>query len=128
MAVSAIFWTKRSWAASVLAIEHRSRGIQKIMGYSKSSLRRLSQLPRPEASYSIRAVDTEAPPFPLGFCSCRSGQALASTWHRTKRKLLRWSVGHRRDPRERVVTSPGPSHLTLDGPGHFHVGSGAIST
>src|SRR5262249_5610699 len=37
---------------------------------------------------------------------------LAKAPHRTKRKLLRWSVGHRRDPRERVVTSPGPSHLT----------------
>ena len=32
-----------------------------------------------EASYATRAVDTEAPTPPLGFCSCRSGQALAST-------------------------------------------------
>src|SRR5262249_40019513 len=38
IAVSAIFWTRRSWAADVLAIEHRSLGVQKIMGYSKSNL------------------------------------------------------------------------------------------
>jgi hypothetical protein len=34
MTASAIFWTRRSWAAEVLAIEYRSRGVQKIMGYS----------------------------------------------------------------------------------------------
>src|SRR5262249_48030665 len=33
MAVSAIFWTRRSWAADVLAIEHRSRGVQKNNGH-----------------------------------------------------------------------------------------------
>jgi hypothetical protein len=38
MAVSAIFWTRRSWAADVLGIEHRSRDVQKIMGYSKNNL------------------------------------------------------------------------------------------
>jgi hypothetical protein len=32
MAVSAIFWTRRSWAADVLAIEHRSRGRPKNNG------------------------------------------------------------------------------------------------
>jgi hypothetical protein len=32
------FWTRRSWAADVLAIEHGSPGVQKIMGYSKSNL------------------------------------------------------------------------------------------
>jgi hypothetical protein len=36
MAVSAIFSTRRSWAANDLAIEHRSRGVQKMMGYLKS--------------------------------------------------------------------------------------------
>src|SRR5438132_3313814 len=46
MAVSAIFWTRRSWAADVLAIEHRSRGVQKIMGYeSWCRSRGLSALP-----------------------------------------------------------------------------------
>jgi hypothetical protein len=32
------FLDRRSWAADVLAIEHRSRGVQKIMGYSKNNL------------------------------------------------------------------------------------------
>src|SRR6516225_12000468 len=32
--------------------------------------------------------------------------------YRTKRKLLRWSVGHRRAQQDRVVTSPGPSPHT----------------
>ena len=47
---------------------------------------------------------TRSPGTPGAFFSnpCSGG-------HRTKRKLLRWSVGHRRAQQDRVVTSPGPS-------------------
>jgi hypothetical protein len=41
----------------------------------------LSQLPRPEASYATRAVDTEAPPTPMSFLCLpkRAGPSPTST-------------------------------------------------
>jgi hypothetical protein len=65
MAVSAIFWTGRSWAADDLA---RSRGVQKIMGYSKSSL--VMVVTASEAGSVVRYS---------GGRYGSSGQALAST-------------------------------------------------
>src|SRR5215510_14635173 len=65
---------ERRWLSKKCMGAH---GVQKIMGYSKSNLRRPSHLPTPEAWHAARAVDMEAPPHPQVFCSCRSGQALA---------------------------------------------------
>src|SRR5262249_25650100 len=63
----------------VLVIEHRSRGVQKMMGTRRvicdSSHRfRAGSVVRYSGG---RYGSTHSPP--LGFCSCRSGQALAST-------------------------------------------------
>jgi hypothetical protein len=60
MAVSANFLDRRSWAADDLAIEHRSRGVQKMMGYPKSKSVTAVTVAEAGARHAAWAVDTEA--------------------------------------------------------------------
>ena len=74
-----------------------------------------------EASYATWAVDTEAPT-PLGFCSCRSGQALASTStiiracppHTYVRDVLRLLKRSERKIAPMTVSSPNVIEIKLD--------------
>src|SRR5262249_59720072 len=69
---------------------------------------RLDRAPQRGAAFAAANASRRVRTRSIGSRSRASGSSVFGG-HRTKRKLLRWSVGHRRAQQGRVVTSPGPS-------------------
>ena len=105
----------------VLVIEHRSRGVQKMMGTRRVIC---------DSSHSLRAGSVVrysggrygSTHSPLGFCSCRSGQALASIStiiracppHTDVRDVLRLLKRSERKLAPMTVSSPNVIEIKLD--------------